>query len=206
MSSKTGGRPRGRPKTVDRQRAVDAAMAIYWQEGLFAMSLNALCRRIGISKPALYREFGDEDGLMEAALDAYRARVVVPLLHLMAADLPYAATLDAVVAGATDDQSRPAGCVFTRMRLARARLGPRTAARVEAIEQERRTAFERRHRRALAAGQADPDIDPTLAAGYLDSQLTSLLVHMAAGEPPATLRDQGRLAFGVLQAAPVAGR
>ena len=90
-------RGRGRPKTLDRQRIVDAAMQVYWREGLHALSLNALCRRIEISKPGLYREFGGEDGLMEAVLERYRELVVVPLLGLMAAELPYGAVIDRVV-------------------------------------------------------------------------------------------------------------
>ncbi|MCO4747785.1 MAG: helix-turn-helix transcriptional regulator [Proteobacteria bacterium] len=38
----------------------------FWREGLRAVSLNQLCQVIGISKPGLYREFGGEDGLMQA--------------------------------------------------------------------------------------------------------------------------------------------
>ncbi|MEM7052628.1 MAG: TetR/AcrR family transcriptional regulator [Acidobacteriota bacterium] len=191
-------RRRGRPKTVNRERAIELAMESYWRDGLFAVSLNQLCRRASISKPALYREFGGEDGLMEAALLEYRQRFVLPLLAVVAADLPFEQTLDQLVLVTTVDRDTPAGCLFTAMRLSQARLGPATAARVSTIVEERRAAFEDGYRRALARGEADPDRSPEFAARYLDTQLTTILVQMASGEEPDLVRPQARLALRAL--------
>ena len=59
---------RGRPKTFDRDRTLDVAMESYWREGPGGISLNEVCRRAQVSKPGLYREFGNEDGLLDAVL------------------------------------------------------------------------------------------------------------------------------------------
>ncbi len=193
-------RGRGRPKTIDRERAIEAAMASYWREGLYALSLNELCRRTGVSKPALYREFGSEDGLMEAALARYRLLVVCPLLELLASDAPFSATLDRLVTVMTEERGLPAGCLFTEMRVARRRPGTETWALVQSIVQERRAAFERRYTRALVSKEANPELSASFAARYLDAQLTSLLVHMAVGEPTEQVRSQAQLALSVLLA------
>ena len=56
----------GRPKTLDKSHALATALEGYWREGVYGMSVNEVCRRAGISKPGLYREFGGEDGLLTA--------------------------------------------------------------------------------------------------------------------------------------------
>ncbi|MFT5681118.1 MAG: AcrR family transcriptional regulator [Myxococcota bacterium] len=190
----------GRPKTVDRQLAIELAMVNYWREGVHSLSLNEVCRRAHISKPALYREFGGEDGLMEAALVHYRERVVTPVLEALAIELPFAELVEQLVVGMTSDRGTPAGCLFTKMRLARSRLGPATEARVRSMEEHRWEVFEAWYRQALGRGEADASISPELAARYIDTQLATILMQLGAGEPPELVREQARLALRVLRA------
>ncbi|MEL6344408.1 MAG: TetR/AcrR family transcriptional regulator [Myxococcota bacterium] len=163
-----------------------------------AHSLNALCRLIGLSKPSFYRTFGSEDGLMTAALDHYRELAIVPLLGLLAADEPFAQLLDASLEWLTSDHGAPAGCLFTRMRLSSARLGPSTKARVREIEQERRAAFTASYQRGLERGEVDQTLSASFAAYFIDTQLTAALVQRAAGDPPDMVKAQTRLAFRTL--------
>lgn len=199
MSDDPHKRRPGRPKTVDRQSAIELAMVNYWREGVHNLSLNEVCRRAHISKPALYREFGGEDGLMEAALGHYRERVVAPVLEALAIELPFAELAEQLVVGMTTDRGTPAGCLFTEMRLARSRLGPATEARVRSMEQHRREAFEAWYRRALGRDEVDASISPELAARYIDTQFATILMQIGAGEPPELVRNQGRLALRVLR-------
>lgn len=193
-------RPRGRPKTVDREHAIQVAMTAWWGEGLHSLSLNELCRRAGISKPALYREFGGEDGLMAAALAAYRQQAVAPLLAIVRAEMPFGDMLDRLVTVMTSDLGLPRGCLFTRMRLEDDRVGEGASEGLEALVAERRAAFAARYAAALEAGEAQASLTPDAAAHYWDTQLTTLLVQMAAGEDPETVRAEAKLALGVLLA------
>ncbi len=170
----------------------------YWREGLHAVSLNELCRRASLSKPALYREFTNEDGLMEAALEHYRQQVIVPLLSIIAAEHPFGPFLEQLVAGMTSQRSVPAGCLFTQMRLDRRRLGPKTMARVQTLEDERLRAFEAWYAQAVETGQANPKFSPAFAARYLDTQLSTVLVQMGAKAPAAQVQAQANLALSVL--------
>ncbi len=178
-------RSRGRPKSVDRQRTIELAMDSYWREGVHALSLNELCRRSRISKPALYREFGGEDGRMEAVLMHYRALVVVPVLDALALELPFPEVMDALIVGMTAERATPAGCLFTEMRLARSRLGPVTKATLTAIEKERQHAFLAWYQQALERDLSIPlDLRPrkstlTQAAPQLDHPLKRLRLERA---------------------------
>lgn len=184
---------------MERQQVIAQATANYWREGLHALSLNELCRRVGTSKPALYREFGGEDGLMLAALEHYRGLAVVPLLAIIASEGPFAAVLERAVAVMTSDHGTPPGCLFTKMRLSKGRLGPQTLGRLEGIEAERIAAFEAWYRRALERGEAER-IAPELAAAYLDKQFTMVLVSMALGESVEQIRAEAQLAMRALVA------
>lgn len=199
MTARSTVRPRGRPKTIDRRSTLEAAMLAWWTEGPGALSLNEACRRAEVSKPAVYREFGGEDGLMDAALEHYRAVAVEPLLAIAAkTDATYPESLQALANLVTTDFGLPAGCLFTKMRLDRQALGPKTTKRLDAIIAERLTAFTDLVRRGRAAGTANPDLSPVKAASYIDTQLTNALVHLAASESRRVVRAQLLLALSVL--------
>jgi AcrR family transcriptional regulator len=191
-------KPRGRPKTLDRQRTVEVAMESYWREGLHALSLNEVCRRTGVSKPGLYREFGGEDGLMRACLEHYREVVVAPTFAMLSADRPFAEAVEALIVWMTEPRDTPPGCLFTEMRLSRWRIGPETEAGVDAIRSEMRRTYEEVYRRALARGEVDPSISVETAGFYLETLLTTVLVQLGAGETPPRVREQALLALGRL--------
>ena len=188
----------GRPRTIDREAIVDAATACYWQEGPAGLSLNEVCRRVGVAKPGVYREFGGEDGLLAAAIDRYRAHVVVPLLDLLNSDRQFMDALDDVLAMITMDDG-PAGCLLVEMRLAPGRLGPVSRERLDAVRAEMLSSYAERYARAAAREETDAAIDPAFAASYIDAQLTSALMRVRRGDDPATVTRQAHLALQALQ-------
>ena len=177
-------------------------MERYWRDGVQAYSLNELCRRISISKPLVYREFGGEDGLQEAVLEYYNHAVVAPGLRYLSGEQSFASTLDALVTGMTSPAESPAGCLFTEMRVLREHLGPKSLARLVAMETERREAFARWYQHSVETGEANPALTPVDAADYLDAQFTLLLLHMGLGEPPEAVRARAHLALAVLKPSP----
>jgi len=191
-------RPRGRPKALDRDRTVDAAMACYWREGVNTLGLNEICRRMGISKPSLYREFGGEDGLMVEALNRYRDEVGTAIFDLLKVDLPFPEVLQKIVTWFTEDNGKPAGCLFASMRYSPSRLGPLTMQRVAVLRDEHRAAYEAWYERARVRNEVNPDIPSKLAAMLIDTQLTSLVMQMTLGEPPDSVRAQAELALRCL--------
>ncbi|MFK7691646.1 TetR/AcrR family transcriptional regulator [Paenibacillus sp. HJGM_3] len=60
-----------RPREFDEEKALDAAMQLFWEKGFEATSLSDLTSRMGIQRPSIYSTFGDKKGLFEAALRKY---------------------------------------------------------------------------------------------------------------------------------------
>lgn len=65
----------GRPRSFDRDKALERAMHLFWRQGYEATSVHDLTRAMGINPPSLYAAFGDKQKLYLEALERYqRAR------------------------------------------------------------------------------------------------------------------------------------
>ena len=80
---------KGRPKTFNKHNAENIAMHAYWREGMDNISLNEICRKIGESKPSVYREYGGEEGLKASALKLYLDKRVNVLSEYLFGDKPF---------------------------------------------------------------------------------------------------------------------
>ena len=128
---------RGRPKALDRDQVLDCAVMQYWSNGPADVSINDICKKLGASKPGIYREFGNDDGLKAAAFLAYEALAVEPFLELFKPAQPLPKTLKDIVTFLMQDREKmgiPKGCLFVTMRAQRERLGPET---IEVLDKSR---------------------------------------------------------------------
>ena len=61
----------GRPVQYDRERSLNAALAVFWRTGYEATSLADLCEAMSMSKSTLYAVFSDKRQLFLSAIRAY---------------------------------------------------------------------------------------------------------------------------------------
>ncbi len=69
-------RKRGRPASVDTGAALDAMVELFRAKGFAAVSLDDLSDATGLSRPSLYRAFGDKLNMYVSAMDAFGAQVL----------------------------------------------------------------------------------------------------------------------------------
>lgn len=79
---------RGRPRSFDRDRVLDAAMHVFWAKGFAGASMTDLTSAMGIASPSLYAAFGSKEGLYREAIDHYVSTNVGSFWGVM--DLPTA--------------------------------------------------------------------------------------------------------------------
>lgn len=60
-----------RPKSYDRQEAIEKACMAFWQHGFQALGVRELEQQTGINQFAIRSEFGGKEGLLLEALDYY---------------------------------------------------------------------------------------------------------------------------------------
>ena len=64
----------GRPRSFDRDLALDVALGLFWTHGYEGVSIADLTTAIGIAPPSLYAAFGDKRQLFQQAVALYEAR------------------------------------------------------------------------------------------------------------------------------------
>ena len=197
MEDQKAAAPKGRPRTTDPAHILDVATDAYWHADPADVSVNAICRLAGVSKPSLYREFGSEDGLTLAVIDRYAERVLSDVFTLLEAGGSFVDTLDALVAFACDDPRMATGCLFYKMRNGKHRLGPETRARVDALDAAAREAYERFLRERLAAGEWQGRGSVEVSARYLSEQVGLAITQRASGESSEDVRASLTLALSV---------
>lgn len=177
-------------------------MTSYWDDGPMAVSINEICRRAGVSKPGIYREFGNEDGLKAAALESYRELVLSQLFEILEADQPFDDALAELTDLALQDRVEmgiPTGCLFGKMRGCRRELGPKTNDTIDATWYNAQAQMKDWVDRAKQSGQLRTPISTNTAALYVDAQIASAIMMQAGGVERAEISEFLQIAFNGLK-------
>ncbi len=173
---------RGRPKQFDREHTLAIATRLYWAEGLEGMSINQICESADVSKPSLYREFGNEDGLLTAVFHYYTETVTKPFLQLFDVDVPFEKLIPQLVHAIHtkhDNSEIPTGCLAIKMRNCAPKLSPELLSRIDAFTLELQQAFETWF--TFNQTKLPSTITPNFAAKYLDGQLSATMALVCKG-------------------------
>lgn len=193
-------RKRGRPRTFDRNLVVEQAMIRYWDLGPHLLSMNEVCRRIGVSKPTIYREFGGEDGLMVAVLEHYESVVTQQLLIFNTHEDSLFEILQNILTFMTQKRDTPTGCLVVKMRLSPDRLGPKSREKLLEIRSKVRQFYMLLAKNAKKRGELKSICSVELVAHFLENQFALVLIQMSGGEEVPLIREQAILAFsGILK-------
>lgn len=149
----------GRPRSFDRDAALDLALDAFWERGYEETSIAALTSAMGIAPPSLYAAFGDKQQLFEEASARYLDALERGLSDGLGA--PTAREAIERVLRATADahtaRDHPRGClVMSEPLLARERVRCRDAIR------------DRFRRGREEEGDPPPDADPDALADFYD--------------------------------------
>ncbi|MDM7849611.1 TetR/AcrR family transcriptional regulator [Pseudochrobactrum kiredjianiae] len=66
---------RGRPRSFDREVALDSVMKVFWEKGYECAQINDFTAAIGITPPSFYAAFGSKEQAFREAVDYYTATI-----------------------------------------------------------------------------------------------------------------------------------
>jgi AcrR family transcriptional regulator len=188
---------RGRPQTLDADKVLDVAMNAYWQDDPADVSINTICGMANASKPAIYREFGNEDGLKLAVLNRYADKVLFDIFEVLSNEMSLKDTLNALIDFSSQDPKMETGCLFYKMRAGKHRLGPQTLQRINEINAIAIDAFTAYLEKCRTSGEWESEQSSSTMARYLVEQIGLAFTQRAAGENPAQVHQTMSIALAV---------
>ncbi|MFD6231670.1 TetR/AcrR family transcriptional regulator [Streptomyces sp. NPDC060232] len=166
---------RGRPRSFDRDAALDKAMTAFWERGYEATSISDLTASIGISAPSLYAAFGDKRKLFDEVVVVYGSRYGDFAAVALAEEPTARAAVGRILREAAEvytDPAHPPGCMVISAAI------NTTSHEVAQALCERRNAnlelFESRIRADIATGELPADTDARALARYAGAVLQGM--------------------------------
>jgi AcrR family transcriptional regulator len=192
--------PVGRPREFDMQKALDAAVRVFWLKGYEGTSLPDLTKAMGINRPSLYAAFGNKEALFRKAIDRY---VEGPGAHVnRALELPTARqVIEQLFFGGIDlmaGSQNPTGCFLVQTALT---CGDEAACvRKETAKRRTKgqTLLRKRFERAVAEGDLPAKTNPADLAGYVTTVIHGMSVQAAGGATRNELKKVAEMAMRAL--------
>lgn len=167
----------GRPRSFDRDTAIDEALHLFWEQGYESTSLTQLKAAIGggITAPSFYAAFGSKEALFQECMERYLATYAQVTHCLWDTTLPPREALETALrrsARMQCERGHPKGCMvalgvmsapspeLVALTLPLTRSRARTRAGIRGCVD-----------RAIASGELGPETDAAALAVVFDSFL-----------------------------------
>ena len=190
-------RKTGRPRSFDRDAALEQAMFAFWRHGYETTSIADLTAAMGVTAPSLYTAFGDKQRLFLEAVQRYAGDPQAMADRIAGAATAYDAAR-ALLTGAAiayTGDATPKGCLLASATAS----GSAESAAVQRAVADIRTGIAghlaARIERDMAGGALPQDTAPAALAGLVMAVIQGMSVLARDGASRATLVSIGTAAL-----------
>jgi len=168
-------RRRGRPRSFDRETALEKAILAFWEHGYEATSVSDLTRVMDIGAPSLYAAFGDKRSLFGEVVREYGARYGSFGDRALAEEPTARAAVERMLREAAvqyTDPAHPHGCLVVH-----AATNCSTPEVEESLRERRNAniaAFESRIRADIATGELPAGTDAAALARHVGAMIQGM--------------------------------
>jgi AcrR family transcriptional regulator len=175
-------KPRGRPRSFDREQALESAMEVFWKKGFESTSITDLTEAMGSNPPSLYAAFGDKERLFLEAVERYQAR--------RGETCPYCEeptargaleTLLTYMANELSSADHPRGCMMVMAAATSSGTSPQLQAALAERRAAARTNLKARIERGIKEGDVPPGTDAGALADFFGTIMTGMSLQARDG-------------------------
>jgi AcrR family transcriptional regulator len=188
----------GRPRSFDRDVALERAMQVFWRQGYEATSISDLTSALGINPPSLYAAFGDKQRLFLEAVERYAGGPGGAALRILAEEPTARGAIARVLESAAVDftrPDRPRGCMVVTAATTCAALTPSGKADLARRREASREALRKRIERGVREGELPAGTDPRALATFYVTVLQGMSIQARDGATRRTLLATARCAM-----------
>ncbi|MEV7021643.1 TetR/AcrR family transcriptional regulator [Kitasatospora sp. NPDC093558] len=181
---------RGRPRSFDREAALEQALRLFWERGYEATSVADLTAAMGIRPPSLYAAFGDKQTLFAEVVARYQETYGVYATRAFAEEPTARAGVERMLRAAAallTDPEHPWGCL-----LVGSTVNCTSPEIVQAVREQREAnvrALESRIRADIAAGLAPAGTDAAELAQFTATVVQGMTLRARDGASRAELEQ-----------------
>lgn len=200
---------RGRPKCFDREKALDAALLLFWEQGFEQTSVDEAAAAMGIGTSSLYSSFGDKEALFLAAIRQYQAGRGSVYNQAVAEGKTAREGFSRLLEVSAIELTRPdqpRGCLLW---LALPTCSPKYEkfqAQLNQLRDETEEVWLHRLQEAVDSKELPESTDIHLLASYFRTTLAGMSLQSRSGATRTQLMQLAKLAMGVWPAAQEARR
>jgi TetR/AcrR family transcriptional repressor of nem operon len=188
----------GRKKSYDRDILIEKAMEMFRDHGFAGTSTQMLVDVLGVNRFSLYAEFGNKQGLFDAALERYDEEVVernFGPLEAPRAGIAEARALLEFFASGGGGRAWGRGCLLCNTAVEFGPQDPSGAGFVqryfERLSNAFCTALDNAHRR----GELRRSVDPKAEADFFTALVLGMFVMLRAKAPPMVVENAAQIAI-----------
>lgn len=183
-------RAKGRPRSFDRAKALEAALGVFWKKGFAPATIAELCAAMGINPPSLYAAFGNKAQLFMEAVEHYERLYWDDTWDRMSAEPDVHAAIEGFFSDAANiltTPDAPCGCVVVMGAINVPAEFQSVADALRQLREEGRRLFLERLELGLSDGQLPRGTDIDRLATTLNTLLQGMSIEASDGASRARL-------------------
>lgn len=182
----------GRRRSLDVEKALPLIVRLFWRHGYDGLTLDQVAEELGVTKPTLFRTFGDKEQIFSHALAAYHLEFIKPGEDRLEAAPDLRSAVTACFTVAADrilDAQNPPGCFLTDTGLGGGFPSGPVADTLIRLQQRALVLLDQKIDTAIASRELSDTAQPQAVLQYILAQLAALsaLSHNRSSED--TLRS-----------------
>lgn len=180
---------RGRPRSFDRDAALQAMMEVFWARGYEGAQLVDLTAAAGIAPPSFYAAFASKEAAFREAVDHYIATVGARPMQALNDAESLREGLERMLRASIDValSTRPGGCLLILGVVNCLPENEPARAHLKAARRKTRELIHARLERARATGELPPDRDPRQCAAFIHGVMQAISFQARDGATRAEL-------------------
>ncbi|MGX5024800.1 TetR/AcrR family transcriptional regulator [Enterobacter sp. UPMP2060] len=194
-------KPKGRPRSFDRDQALLRALDLFWRKGYEPSSVAELCAAMEINPPSLYAAFGNKAKLFIEAVNYYERTYWKATWEQLEEGQDVYVAIETFFRDAADiliSPSAPCGCMVVLAAINVSADSSDVVRAVSELRQEGKDLFERRLIRAVQEKQLPEDTNTAGLATVLNTLLEGMSIEAKDGATAGTLHMIGQHAVRLL--------